>query len=117
MTILLIDDEETGTCIRAKVLSAQGYEVLCAFCGYDGIEQFTQYDPDLVILDYHLPDLNGDQVLRELKRLKPHVPVILLAGLLGIAEGNTPQADFTIVKGEGPRPLLEAISRLLPHRP
>ena len=117
MTILLIDDDETGTLIRARVLRLQGFQVLCAHRGRDGIEQFTRGEIDLVILDFHLPDLNGDKVLVELKRLKPHVPVIVLAGILGIAEDSTPQADFTIVKGEGPQALLEAIGRLIRHSP
>ena len=76
--ILLIDDEAQIRKFLRIALSAQGYRVLEAANGEDGLAQAALHNPDLVVLDLGLPDLDGQQVLRGLREWS-QVPVLVLS--------------------------------------
>ncbi|MCU1716957.1 response regulator [Pseudomonas sp. 5P_3.1_Bac2] len=76
--ILVIDDELQIRKFLRISLSAQGYKVLEAANGQDGLAQAALAKPDLVVLDLGLPDLDGQTVLREL-RVWSQVPVLVLS--------------------------------------
>jgi DNA-binding NtrC family response regulator len=82
-TVLIVDDEELIRWSLREGLKAEGYEILEAGTGREALEQFKQ-GPDLVLLDYRLPDIDGLSVLRELKKLDPKVLVILLTSLVSV---------------------------------
>src|SRR6266568_2118788 len=67
--LLCIDDEVNGLAVRKMVLENEGYRVLTAESGKAGLEIFVLQRVDLVILDYAMPGMNGDQVAIELKRI------------------------------------------------
>ena len=75
-SILLIDDEAQIRKFLRIALSAQGYRVLEAANGEDGLAQAALHNPDLVVLDLGLPDLDGQQVLRGLREWS-QVPVLV----------------------------------------
>ena len=77
-SILLIDDEAQIRKFLRIALSAQGYRVLEAANGEDGLAQAALHSPDLVVLDLGLPDLDGQQVLRGLREWS-QVPVLVLS--------------------------------------
>ncbi|WP_457576849.1 response regulator, partial [Desulfomarina sp.] len=54
-----------------------GYEVISAMNGMEGLEKFSAERPDIVILDIQMPEMNGIEVLRKMKMLDPSIPVIL----------------------------------------
>jgi CheY-like chemotaxis protein len=70
--ILCIDDEPVGLRVRKLLLESQGYQVLTATSGREGLELFAAHPVSAVILDYAMPEMNGDQVaflrLREVSR-------------------------------------------------
>ena len=76
--LLIIDDEPQIRRFLGISLGAQGYEVIEAATGKEGLETLAARGADLVILDLGLPDLDGQQVLREL-RAWSSVPVIVLS--------------------------------------
>ena len=82
-TILVVDDEELIRWSLREGLKREGYEILEAGTGREALEQFKQ-SPDLVLLDYRLPDIDGLSVLRELKKIDPDVLVILLTSLVSV---------------------------------
>ena len=82
-TILVVDDEELIRWSLREALKREGYEVLEAASGRDALEQF-KLGPDLVLLDYRLPDIDGFSVLRELKKADPDALVILLTSLVSV---------------------------------
>lgn len=77
-SILLIDDEAQIRKFLRIALSAQGYRVLEAANGEDGLAQAALQSPDVVVLDLGLPDLDGQQVLRCLREWS-QVPVLVLS--------------------------------------
>ncbi len=77
--ILVIDDsEEVCTFLRDSVLVPQGYEVLTAGDGWTGLQVAADEKPDLILLDYEMPGMNGIEFLRELQRREMNFPVILV---------------------------------------
>lgn len=78
--ILIIDDEETVGHFLGQSLQGEGYEVLRAGTGADGLRILNEGEVDLVLLDRRLPDLNGSEVLREIRRAGADLPVIMLTG-------------------------------------
>jgi DNA-binding response OmpR family regulator len=77
--ILVIEDEARIQAFLARGLEAEGYTVVAAGDGRDGLDLATRARWDLVVLDLLLPGLNGLQVLRELQREKPDLPVVILS--------------------------------------
>ncbi len=77
-TLLVIDDEPQIRKFLRISLSAQGYRVVEAANGREGLEQAALVQPDLVVLDLGLPDLDGQEVLRELREWSS-VPVLVLS--------------------------------------
>lgn len=113
--ILIIDDEPQIQRFLRISLSSQGYEVLAAHDGAQGIAQAGLAAPDLIILDLGLPDQDGQQVLRELRTFS-QVPIIVLS--VRAAEHDKVRAfdsgasDY-VVKPFGVNELLARIRRLL----
>ena len=78
--VLLIDDEERFRTSLAQRLTRRGFTVSEVGDPEDGIRMMRQERPDVVVLDRKMPKMNGEEVLRELKRISPEVQVIMLTG-------------------------------------
>ena len=81
-TVLVIDDEELVRKTITAVLERGGYSVVTAHDGQAGVDVFREM-PDrveLVILDLTMPTMNGEETMRHLRALRPHIPVILSSG-------------------------------------
>lgn len=78
-TILIVDDEVDYLTIAAKILRKEGYNIICAENGTDGMKLIEKKSPDLLLLDIGLPDVSGIEICKKLKNLKPPVkfPIIL----------------------------------------
>src|SRR4030043_2132731 len=76
--ILVIDDEPILRDSLEIALKTSNYEVLTARTGEEGLEQFKNERPDLVLLDHWLPGINGDEVLRRIKEEDSEIPVIIM---------------------------------------
>ncbi len=113
--VLCIDDAEIALRVRKLLLSSAGYSVLTASSGEAGLELFRHHDVDLVIADHFLTDKTGAEIAREMKELKPEVPILIVSAASEEPSGME-FADGFLSKGEGPDSLLDAIARLLPDR-
>ncbi len=110
--ILCVDDELTGLTARRLLLSIAGYTVLTATSGNAALKLFGCNHVDLVITDHLLPDLSGAELVSEMKRLKPAVPIVLLTGLVDLPPGYE-QTDMVLTKGMMPPEFLDEIAKLL----
>jgi CheY-like chemotaxis protein len=110
--ILCIDDESVALRVRKLFLSSAGYNILTASSGEDGLEVLKQSPVDLVIADHFLSAKTGTEIAREMKEVKPEVPILIVS-----ASAERPSglefADGFVPKGEPPNVLLGAIARLL----
>ncbi len=78
--MLVIEDEADIRQLLRTLLEREGYKVAEAIEGRDGVRQFHQSHPDIVILDVGLPDLDGWQVLERIRDMSD-VPVLMLTAL------------------------------------
>ncbi|MDD2541822.1 MAG: sigma-54-dependent Fis family transcriptional regulator, partial [Desulfuromonadaceae bacterium] len=79
-TILIIDDEKDIRTALAGILEDEGYQVLTAESGAEGIECARQELPDLILLDIWMPGMDGLETLEKLKEQLPQITVIMISG-------------------------------------
>ena len=76
--LLIIEDDEEMSVLLKKFLEKYNFEVFTASSGKQGISEFEKHRPDLVICDYSLGDLNGNEVIIKIKETEPSVPVVVI---------------------------------------
>lgn len=116
--ILIVDDDPDIRDILKLTLSEENYEVAEAGDGEEALKMINSKTPDLVLLDYKIPKLNGRQVCAEIKKdlLLRHLPVIMVTGKGDISDkvgGLDAGADDYIVKPFEPKELLARIRMVL----
>ncbi len=78
--ILLIDDEPDIVRVLSMSLKADGYDVIPAYSGVEGIEVFEKERPDIVLTDIKMPGMDGIEVLKKVKSIEPGSEVIIITG-------------------------------------
>jgi DNA-binding response OmpR family regulator len=78
MKILVVDDEKNILKLYKAELEDEGYSVVTANSGVEALEVFDREHPDMVTLDIMMPEMDGIQVLRQIKQKNAQVPVIML---------------------------------------
>ncbi len=79
-TILIVDDEESVRKSLADVMRDEGYEVVTAGSGREGIDLLGELQPALALLDIAMPDMDGIETLRRFREIRPDMPVIMVTG-------------------------------------
>ena len=80
MHVLLIEDNKAVADMITLVLEGKGFNLTAAECGEDGIDLARSYTYDIIVLDLHLPDISGLQVLKALRSAAIATPVLVLSG-------------------------------------
>ena len=112
--ILLVDDEESIRFIYSEELRDEGYEVIAAPNGDEGLILFERENPDLVILDIQMPGIDGVEVLRRMKNISPQIPVILSSAFPEFKQNiGVWASEEYIVKSSNLEPLKEAVKRFI----
>lgn len=111
--ILCVDDERSGLLMRRLLLESQGYRVLTAESGAEGIGLLSAEDVDLVLLDYMMPGIDGGAVAEAMKKLKPSVPILMLSAYVDLPAETVAHVDRYVIKGQSPPVLLSAVAELL----
>jgi CheY-like chemotaxis protein len=111
--LLCIDDEPIGLKVRKMLLEREGYHVLTALSGPEGLELFINNTIEAVVLDYSMPGMNGDEVAAEMKRLKPAVKILLLSAYVDLPDEALKFVDRRAVKGVSPTDFLAELQELL----
>lgn len=116
LSILVVDDEIWSRKIIAKYLGADGCKTELACNATEALALFKAGTFDAVVLDRAMPDMNGDQLAAELRKLSPKMPIVMLTGFGNIMEerGEHPAAvDVVIGKPFTKKALRSALTGLL----
>ena len=115
--LLCIDDEISNSFTRKLVLESEGYAVLVANSGREGLAILGSQQVDAVILDYFMPEMNGGEVAAEIRRIKPGVPIVMLSACLEVPSSVIAMVDACVSKGESPTVLFSHIEAVLQPLP
>ena len=110
--VLVVDDEPTLTDLLSMALRYEGWEVRGAGTGGAAIQEARQFQPDAVVLDVMLPDVDGLEVMRRMRTHAPQVPVLFLTARDAVEDrvaGLTAGGDDYVTK---PFSLEEVVARL-----
>ena len=118
-TVVCIEDEQEMIELIRLILSRQGIDVIGALGGEKGLEKIAEFEPDLVLLDLMMPEMDGWEVYQKMKA-NPEmrdIPVIVVTAkaqsidrVLGL---HIARVDDYITKPFGPQELLESVQRVI----
>lgn len=114
--ILCVDDEWNGLEGRKILLEERGYKVLTATNGAEALKLFAVHPVDLVLLDYHMPQMTGDAVAERMRASQPDIPIALLSADDELPESALKWIDVFVSKGESPANLLQIVEHLVDLR-
>jgi len=117
-TLLIIEDEEDIQELIAHGLSKAGFRLLNASNGREGFVLAVDHHPDLILLDWMMPEVNGIETLRRLRRdtRTANIPVIMLSAKTEVdnkSEGLDAGADDYLAKPFSPKELLSRVNAVL----
>lgn len=114
MNILVIEDEERVADIMSKYLEKEGYKVFTCYNGKDGLECFYHNKIDIVLLDLMLPDIQGEDICKEMRQISnTYIFMITAKGTLDHKiEGFSIGADEYLVKPVSPREVVARVKAL-----
>jgi CheY-like chemotaxis protein len=92
MTIVVIEDDAPVATLLVESLAQEGHVAWAAMTAREGLRLVDERQPDAVFLDLHLPDASGVEVLRQVRRERPDLPVIVLTGFADSPEARECQA-------------------------
>jgi len=112
--ILIVDDEPLMRQSLEHLFTAHGHTVQSTANGRDGVVLFEEGKFDLVILDYEMPDMKGDELALMIKALAPDQPLIMISAFPETLRANLlTDVDRVIGKPFDPQELLGVVTRLL----
>jgi CheY-like chemotaxis protein len=114
--ILCIDDHWNGLIGRKMLLEKNGYEVLQASGGDEGLKLFRSNTVDAVVLDYQMPGMNGDVVAAKMKRIKSTVPIMMLSAYEPLPENKLKAVDAFLTKSQATAKLLTNLQHMIDGR-
>ena len=119
--ILYVDDDPVVRAIGARILAADGYEVLEAGGGVEAMKRFMEHQGaiECVVVDYAMPDMDGNAVIREIRETAPDCPILMVSGFLeeqavGCADEEKP--DRFLQKPLHREELLRTVAELIDAR-
>jgi CheY-like chemotaxis protein len=112
--LLCIDDSQAILDYERRILERSGYVVVTEISPRRGLRLATIFSFDAVLLDYHMPEMNGHQVAREMRRLRPDTPVVMFSAS-EIPEETRQLVAAVVPKTAVPSELLPIVTRLC-HR-
>ncbi len=115
--ILVVDDEAAVRETAKATLATQGYEIITAVDGFDGLVQLRRSLPDIIITDLSMPNMSGFEFLSVVRKRFPHIPIIAISGAYNGGLGGV-IADAFFFKGEySPEELFTKIRVLIEAGP
>jgi DNA-binding response OmpR family regulator len=102
---------------QLSLLEQNGYELLTATNGADGLRLFMSRPVDAIVRDYQLGLLDGGVVATEIKKVNPQVPIVMLAENVELPADALKSVDALVAKSDGPHFLLATVHFVLNVKP
>jgi|tagenome__1003787_1003787.scaffolds.fasta_scaffold20940860_2 CheY-like chemotaxis protein len=115
-TLLCIDDEPSIGALHKLIFELHGYRVLVANSGPEGLRLLEQEPVDLIILDYRMPEMTGDQVAELARTRCPEIPILMESAYTDLPESVLKHVDAYLVKGDSTEALVKKVKSLLKRR-
>lgn len=113
--VLIVDDDQMNCDLLQSVFTRHGCHVISTTSGQEGLDLFRAHNPKVTLVDLRMPEMDGLTLLKEIRAIDPHAPVIILSGGATEIQENQARAlratDF-IRKGLSLDVLVEAVTRL-----
>jgi len=74
--LLVVEDDRDVKFVMDAMLMRAGYEVVNAYNGREGVDQYRAHSPDLVLMDIRMPVMSGDEAIREIKAFDPRARIL-----------------------------------------
>ncbi len=113
MKILVVDDEKNILKLYKAELEDEGYTVVTANSGREALEIYEQEKPDIITLDIMMPEMDGIQVLRQIKQKMPEIPIIMLTAYDYRDDFSVWVSDSYVVKSSDLTTLKATIKQVL----
>jgi len=116
MCILIVDDEDMNLFVHAQLLKKNGYNVCTVSSAVDIVSSVQECSPELILIDYNMPEINGAEATRVLKSHPDcsQIPVVLFSSAINVDKLATDAgADGYFKKGDEHGILLQLIRSLI----
>jgi len=114
VALLCIDDDQDVLECEKAFLETFGYTVATASSGREGLELAGLQSFDIVIVDYCMPEMNGEEFAIAMRQLRPRAPIIMLSGMADVPGQALKAVDAFVAKDRLTTKLLPAIASLAP---
>lgn len=114
--VILVCDDEEGIRESFKLILDEKYQLKFANNGLEALDLLKSFSPDLMLLDIKMPKMHGMEILKQVKKLKPSLPVIIITGYQSVEMAQEAlkngAADY-IPKPFGSNEILKAVKTIL----
>ncbi len=111
LKILAVDDDENNLLLTKMELRDELWDVITASNGQEAIELFGRENPDVVIVDIKMPDIDGITLLKSMKAIRPEIPMAIYTGYDEEAVTIPYEADALVIKSSSFKKLKEFVRR------
>ncbi len=121
-TLISMATNSTLLCIhrdpaQLTLLQENGYELVTATNGSEGLRLLMSRAVDAIVIEYHLGLLDGAVVAAEIRKVKPQIPIVMLAEHLELPDGALKSVDALVTKSDGPHFLWATVHFVLNVKP
>ncbi len=102
---------------QLSLLQENGYELVTATNGHDGLRLFMSRPVDAIVLEYYLGLLDGSVIAAEIKQVRPEIPIVMLTEHLELPDGALKSVDAHVTKSDGAHFLLATVHSILNVEP
>lgn len=112
-TVLFVDDEPDILAVRRLMFEFMGYSVFTAQSGDEALELLRLNAVDAVVVDYIMPDMDGEETARRIRKMRPHVPIVLSSGCLSVPQRVLDAVNASVNKGVRQEMLFDVLEQQL----